>query len=139
MKITLGSRERGIAIILIALVVAIVIIVGIGGCVAGKCIANAKKYKSNRDHQLTNEVDNFANGMLEDYILKTGDTNARVLVSVQETTSPTETPETVLQWSTNLVDWNDYDGIGSLTSEVLRQAGSMPGALPAVFFRVKVL
>lgn len=143
MKIKLGNRtERGFAILLAAIIVGVVIICGIGGCVAGKVIENANKFKARRDHQLTNDVDQFADKMMQDYIARTGDTNAHMVVQMQEVTVAVDNtntlPETVLQWSTNLIDWSDYDGPQTITTEMVTQIAKTHAA-PQMFFRVKVV
>jgi len=139
-KIKLGSPEKGVFVIVLALIVAVVVIVGIGGCVAGKCIANAEKFKAKRDAQLTNEVDSFSVEMFNDYVKRTGDTNARMTVSLSEVYVPTTDgiADSVLQWSTDLVTWNDYEGVEALTGDMITEVARRPDAPPMMFWRVKV-
>lgn len=117
------------------MIAAVVVIVGIGGCVAGKLIEKTNRYRERRDHEMTNEVENFAQGLLEQYRQETGDQNARMIVNVTTNfvLSTDPQPEFRLQCSTNLADWVNMDGAGGDLREIARVSNA-----PAVmFFRVK--
>lgn len=140
MKIRLSQKPAGAIIIVIAIVVAMIFIVGIGGLIIGKCIENAEKYKANRDHQLTNEIEGFSAQMLEDYIRQTGDTNAKARISLA--TNLMVISDGVpqggnLQWSVDLSTWHDFEGVQSITVDWITEVARAPGAEPKMFFRIK--
>jgi hypothetical protein len=105
MKIKTHS-EHGSFTLAVILVVATVVVVGLGGCVVHKLQKKVDDFNEKRRQQETNEVENFAGQALQDYVAQTGDTGAFTLTSITWATQEMNLPTVwQVQTSSNLIDW----------------------------------
>jgi len=135
MKIHLHHREKGSLTLACFVVVACVVLVGVGGCVAHKL---QKKIDQKQKREATNEVEQFSAQMLNDYKAQTGDATAFSLTIMQVVTQEIGVPITWrLDTSSDLRDWktlletHDPGEVDSLVSEAFATPTN-----PAQFFRV---
>lgn len=137
----LGSREseRGSFTLAVVIVVAAVVVVGLGGCVVYKLQKKVNDITEKRKVAETNEVDNFAGLILQDYQAQTGDSGAFVMTSI---TWATQDVNVAVVWqvqtSTNLIDWQvvlETDDSAAADSAV-SQALSEPRTEAMRFFRL---
>lgn len=132
MKITIPIRRRrdGALVVVLAMLLAVVMIIGIGGCVIGKLIEKGEGIRAKREHDLTNEVENF--------IQENATPGARVFVeySRQDVYVVDGDPMIQIQVSTDLTKWTDLGPASSLGAAVW-SAASSTSAPPFQFFRVK--
>jgi hypothetical protein len=100
------NSEHGSFTLAVILVVATVVVVGLGGCVVHKLQKKVDGFNEKRRQQETNEVENFAGHALQDYVAQTGDTGAFTLTSITWATQEVNLPTVwQVQTSSNLIDW----------------------------------
>lgn len=135
----LWTSQRGSFTLAVILVVATVVVVGLGGCVAYKLQKKVNGMNEKRKEDETNEVQNFSQSALQNYQAQTGDSNAFVLSSMTLTTQEMNLPVTwQVQTSTNLLGWEtvlETDDPGEADS-VISKAISVERTEPQRFFRL---
>jgi hypothetical protein len=135
MKIHLHRSEKGSLTLACFVVVACVVLVGMGGCAAYKL---QKKIDQKQKRAATNDVEQFSAQLLSDYKARTGDSTAFSLTIMQVVTQEIgvpiswrlDTSSDLKEWQT-LLETHDPGEVDSLVSE----AFSTP-TNPAQFFRV---
>jgi hypothetical protein len=138
MKIKPNS-QRGSFTLAVLIVVAAVAVVGLGGCVVYKLQKKVDQFNEKRKQAETNEVDNFAGSVLEQYKAETGDTGAFTLTSITWATQELNLAVTwQLQTSTNLVDWTPVleTQDSAAADSAVSQALSGERTEPMRFFRL---
>jgi len=135
----LRTLQRGSFTLAVILVVATVVVVGLGGCVVHKLQKKVEDFNEKRKQQETNDVENFAAGVLEQYEAQTGDTGAFTLTTITWATQELNLPVTwQVQTSTNLTNWEtvlETRDSGDADS-IITKAISLNRTEPKRFFRL---
>lgn len=99
----------------VGFLIACIAIVGVGVIAVHKYKKLEAKMKQ-REHELTNELNDMGMQLLQEYIKETGDTNAKLVITYKFCTTPG-----VVEWSNDLLSWQVFTNQEpELTEDYLR-------------------
>lgn len=102
MKIKMGHTSKASIPLAVGFLIACIAIVGVGVIAVHKYQKLEAKMKE-REHQLTNELNDLGTQLLKDYIKETGDTNAKLIITYKFSTKPG-----VVEFSQDLMNWQVF-------------------------------